>query len=745
MRKAVPYLLLVILSMCAYMLLPGLDSARAQQELPQLNRVRPDKLPAGSPTFTLRADGKKFQDGAQILFDDAPLSTSRVSDDRRVLAEIDSALVAVTGTHTVKVVNPDGGVSSTETLEIVEQDPDLMMRLGGNSVQEDLGQDFAFSITGDGFDENTEAVIWGTFATVTTFVSATEVIVQFPSDLAVDPARVPITIRNKGGHYSNVEIFFIVPAPASLRFVDPDSVEVGTDPFDIEVRGDGIKPGARLIVAGEPLETTARKNSRLVATVPGALRSGPGLLSVRVEQNGIQSADLTIVVAPSSDPFIFAVSPTRIRAGEKRIILDVNGANLGDQATVFVDGEEVKVTASTKRRLNVRITGSILESPGVHTLEVKGEDGVSSNVVSFEVVADVMVSTLVGDDKEGFSDGCVSAEEARFRRPRRMNLAADGLLYVTDQYNHSIRTINPNTGQVCTIAGTGLFGYNDSGNSAGKPPTFSFPNGVVVAPDGTIIVSENGNNVIRRIRRGGSTITVDTLAGQNQPILKQDRQDRLNSTLDGIDGFRDGSAANAAFRLPDDMVLAPDGSLYIADANNHAIRRLTVNGSDVRVETLAGNGVPGFADGIASAARFNTPVALALSLDGNSLFVADMNNFRIRRINLVTLRVDTFAGTGDATSFDGTATEASFARPIGLALDLDGVLYVAELDGNQIRRIDPQGNVTSLAGDQSKKFRDGEGHRATFNGPRGLAIDRARGMLYVADYENFRIRAIALR
>ena len=75
MRKAVPYLLLVILSMCAYMLLPGLDSARAQQELPQLNRVRPDKLPAGSPTFTLRADGKKFQDGAQILFDDAPLST----------------------------------------------------------------------------------------------------------------------------------------------------------------------------------------------------------------------------------------------------------------------------------------------------------------------------------------------------------------------------------------------------------------------------------------------------------------------------------------------------------------------------------------------------------------------------------------------------------------------------------------------------------------------------------------------
>ncbi len=360
----------------------------------------------------------------------------------------------------------------------------------------------------------------------------------------------------------------------------------------------------------------------------------------------------------------------------------------------------------------------------------------------FEVVPDVAVSTLAGDNRDGFNDAstCVSADDALFRRPRRLAVAADGLLYVTDQQNHAIRTVNPVTGQVCTVAGTGRDGYNDSGNPAGFPPTFSFPNGVAVAANGTIFVTENGNTVVRRIVRSGAAVTVDTFAGTFIDINDSDRQERLNSTRRGLDGFNDGPLLEASFRQPDEIIIASDGTLYIADAVNNSIRRIR-NGV---VDTVAGNGVPGFADGEAAKARFNTPTSVALSLDEQFLFVADTNNHRIRIINLTTGIVETYAGNGGRAVVDGPGGEASFDQPIGLAVDTDGRLYVSEVGGNIIRSIDTSGNVSTLAGGGSGKFRDGAGVDAKFDNPRGIAIDRQRRILYVADYENFRIRSIQL-
>ena len=163
------------------------------------------------------------------------------------------------------------------------------------------------------------------------------------------------------------------------------------------------------------------------------------------------------------------------------------------------------------------------------------------------------------------------------------------------------------------------------------------------------------------------------------------------------------------------------------------------------VETIAGNGVPGFADGDGDKARFRTPTGLALSLDERFLFVADLNNARIRRVDLQTRRVETYAGSGLLGNADGPPGEATFSQPIGLAVDSDGTLYVSDFAGNRIRRIDTEGNVSTVAGDQKTKFRDGPGITATFNLPRGIALDRQRGILYVADTENQRVRAIALR
>src|SRR5262249_41233501 len=159
------------------------------------------------------------------------------------------------------------------------------------------------------------------------------------------------------------------------------------------------------------------------------------------------------------------------------------------------------------------------------------------NTVGFQVVPDVNVTTLVGQRREGFNQGCVSGDQAQFRGPRRLALGPDGLIYLTDQINHAIRSVNPASGLVCTIAGTGLPGYIDSANTRGWAPAFSTPNGVAVAADGTIFVTDNGNGVVRRIVRGANgAINVDTFAGTTLPISDKTRQEKVNSTAVGIAG-----------------------------------------------------------------------------------------------------------------------------------------------------------------------------------------------------------------
>jgi sugar lactone lactonase YvrE len=326
-----------------------------------------------------------------------------------------------------------------------------------------------------------------------------------------------------------------------------------------------------------------------------------------------------------------------------------------------------------------------------------------------------------------------------------MAFGPDGLLYLTDQLNHAIRSIDP-TGQICTVAGTGFAGYSDSGNSRGFPPTFADPNGLLVASDGTIYVTENGNAVVRRIvRASDGSITVDTFAGGWLSLDDKVRQDKINSTKIGIDGFKDAGAAQSLFRQPDDIVSAPDGTIYISDASNAVIRRIRQTPGGPVVDTIAGNGVPGFADGAGSSAYFDNPTGLALSPDAKFLYVADFNNFRIRRINLSTFVVDTLAGSGDQGDDDGPPGDATFDQVFGLAVDSDGTIYVSEVGSSIIRRVDPDGTVNTLAGGSSLKFKDGPGISATFSSPKGLAIDRTAGVLYVADFGHFAVRKIQLR
>jgi sugar lactone lactonase YvrE len=741
MRKAVAYWLAAVLTL-SWIFLPGVTkqmTVSAQQAAPELRRVRPDVISTGSPTFTLRLEGKSFESGAKVVLDGVALSSSRVSKKGKLLlAEVDASVVATPGTHTVAAMNPDGTTSTALTFSVVAPDPALIIRLPFTSAQEDSGVVFLPFVTGEGLDNLDKVFVWGK-STEFEINSDSRIQIQIPGGFVNEPARIPITVRDKDGNYSNTEIFFIVPRPARLSGLDPDSIDVGTEDFLLRVSGD-FKEGAVIVVNGTPLPTTMRKG-RLEATVPASLRSQPAQLVVRIEQDGIQSSDAVLTVTPTDEAFIFTIAPSVVRQGEGRVTIDIVGANFDGRTKAFIDGQEVNVRGFTRRRLTVATPSGLTDALGTHTIQVTDRDGNTTMTVTFEVVPDVTVSTLAGDNRDGFNaQSCVSVDEALFRRPRRLALGPDGLLYVTDQQNHSIRTINFATGQVCTVAGTGEEGYKDSGDDS-TAPVFSFPNGIAVDGSGTIYVTENGNNVVRRIRNSGGAALVDTFAGTFSLITDRDRQRRRNSTRIGIAGFRDGTLLNASFRLPDDIAIASDGTIYIADAGNHTVRRIVGN----KVESFAGNGVAGFADGSLENARFDTPTAIALSPDGRFIFVADTRNNRVRRIDVLNRRVDTLAGSGEFGSQDGPGSEATFDQPIGLALDFDGTLYVSEVFGNAIRRVDPSGNVSTLAGDGLARFRDGLGVDARFDSPRGLAIDIQRRILYVADTENFRIRKIELR
>ena len=744
MRKAVAYLIAAV-SVFSWTLLPGVTerlSVRAQEAAPELRKIRPNVITAGTRTFTIRLEGRRFVSGANVLFDGVALASPRISSKGKVLlAEVDASLIASPGVHTVQGVNPDGSSSPSATLTVAAQDPNLQIRLDGNAAQEDSGLIFLPTLLTDSFGNGSNVLVWGRGTTVTEVNGGVQF--EIPEDMVNDPAKIPITLVAKNGNLSNTELFFVVPSPAEITDVDPAELEVGTDDVPFVVTG-VFKPGATIFVNDIELPTTLGKNDRLETTIPGSFRSQPTQLVVRVEQDGIQTQDTIVPVTPTTEPFIFNVAPLRIRQGENRASVEVTGANFSKKVTALVDGEDAFIRAFTKTHLTVALGPDI--ALGLHTVQVKDADGNETATASFEVVPDVTVTTFVGSGKSGFDPGCVPGAEARFVRPRRMAFGPDGLLYITDQQNHAIRTVDVNTGETCTLAGTGEEGYNDSGNPAGKQPTFSFPNGVVVDSSGTVFVTENGNSVVRRIQRTGTGVTVDTLAGTFNEVSDKVRQNRFNSTRQGIASYRDAGLFDSAFRLPDDILIAPDGTIYIADAGNSVIRRITQNGGQSVVETIAGNGVPGFADGTAERARFNTPTALALSADGNFLFVADTNNHRVRRVDLVNRRVSTVAGGGGkGESLDGLGGQAVFVQPIGIALDSDGVLYVAELGLSDIRRIDPARNVTTLAGGGSAKLRDGLGLDARFNMPRGLAIDSQRGILYIADYENFVIRRIAVR
>ena len=333
-----------------------------------------------------------------------------------------------------------------------------------------------------------------------------------------------------------------------------------------------------------------------------------------------------------------------------------------------------------------------------------------------KIAPDGVVSTFAGRAGEkGTVDG--SGSNARFNAPTGLATDSAGNVYVSDYDNGTVRKITP-AGTVSTLAGLPLvYGSTDGTGSGAR---FNAPSALVVDPSGNVYVTDWSNRNIRKITPAG---TVTTIAG-----------------LVGVTGTTDGVGTAARFAGPGGIALDADGNLFVCDSPNHSIRKITPAGS---VTTYAGlSGTSGTTNATGTAARFNRPLGIVADGDGN-VFVADSSNNSIRKIAPGGV-VTTFAGAnGLRGSANGTASLSRYFRPTGISLDRSGNFFVADNNNYTIRKISAAGIVTDYAGPGGTfGSTDGVGPVARFNLPGGLALDGS-GSLLVADSSNYTVRKVS--
>ena len=326
--------------------------------------------------------------------------------------------------------------------------------------------------------------------------------------------------------------------------------------------------------------------------------------------------------------------------------------------------------------------------------------------------------------------------------------------------------VDSSGGKVTTMAGSGDIG---SANDSATAASFNKPFSVAVDAAGNVYVGDAGNELVRKISRIGEVTTLagngnqgsengpDTAASFFSPkgvavdasgyVYVADWGNHLIRKISpagevttfagsGMQGLANGPDTSASFNFPQGIAIDAAGNLYIGDSGNEMIRKISPPGG---VTTLAGNGSIGSSNGIGAAASFYNPIGIAVDASGN-VFVADANNQVIRKIT-PSGTVTTYAGNGDQGFANGPATSASFNSPKGVAVDASGNVYVADTGNNLIRQISLSGEVTTVAGSGSAGSNNGNVAVATFNQPVSVAVD-ASGILYVADYGNNLIRKI---
>ncbi len=302
-------------------------------------------------------------------------------------------------------------------------------------------------------------------------------------------------------------------------------------------------------------------------------------------------------------------------------------------------------------------------------------------------IAGLGAITLTGDGQSGWVDGPRSL--ARLHNPTNVLLGPDGNVYVADYDNDDVRIVRPN-GLTLTFT---------------RQDAFAHPFGLAFAPDGTLYAQTDDDDTGHRSTDTGTLWRLDRRTGAATVFLRD-------------------------IGRPRGLAVLADGRLAMVDDEHHVVRLL-----DPATRTITGlaglRDMPGFADGTGAVARFDHPCDV-VAAPGGGLLVADRGNNRIRRVGLDGV-VTTWAGTGIAGSLDGPRANATVNAPQGLAVDAAGDVFITDTGAWRVRRVSAAGAVSTVAGDGTAGFADGQAMQARFFGLEGLDVSPDGTTLYVAD------------
>lgn len=329
-----------------------------------------------------------------------------------------------------------------------------------------------------------------------------------------------------------------------------------------------------------------------------------------------------------------------------------------------------------------------------------------------------MIRTVVGSGEAGWSGDGGAAVAARLNEPKAVALDHDGNLLIADSENHVIRKVDRRSGLITTVAGC---------TSSHDSPLTVMNRAAVPATDDPL--SEGSSSAEAAF------------------VQQSDLSGTVRYVVNGVGSTKrfagdGGLALDALLNFPTAIAADAEGDLYIADTMNHRIRR--VDARTGRITTIAGVGLPRFGGdgGPSVAAGLNEPAALVVQ--GARLYVADQSNNRIRMVDLRTGVITTVAGTGTAT-FNGDgrpATEAALAGPSGLTIGTDGRLYIADTFNGRIRAVDPAtGIIETVVGDGGEYRYQGEMEVSSpsLSRPSGIAVD-LEGNVFMTDSDNHLVR-----
>lgn len=557
-----------------------------------------------------------------------------------------------------------------------------------------------------------------------------------PGELMVRRKRAPNRLRQAGSHQGD---WMRMRDHATTVF--RQSVSAARRGTLIAVRA--VTIGAAALLASR--EVSAQYICERFSPTPGSaqLDGAVGLAQFRFPRGIAIDAAGTVYVADSRNHTL------------RKVAQDGTVTTLAGLAEVpgFADGWGPAARFDLPFGIAVGAEGSLyVADRGNHTIRRVSPDG--------------EVTTLAGSAREqGATDG--TRDAARFFKPSGIAVDSAGILYVTDTLNHAIRRITTE-GVVTTLAG--LLGESGLADGTRGDARLAGPMGITVDPAGDIIVGENARLFVRKVTPTGEVTTLASGGGRgsvgrdesvdpvgvatdvvgniyltdfyNHALRKLSPQGLL-TTFAGVvgrAGHADGPALTALFDHPYGVAADIGGTLYVADAGNHVIRRVSPSGN---VTTLAGRpGEPGSVDGAGTDARLDHPFAIATDRLGD-IFLADTFHhviLKATRDGTVTI----LAGEpGQSGNSDGATTQARFFRPSGIALDGKGAVLVADTGNHTIRKVATNGAVITLAGMAGRRgAADGTGDAARFSSPSGLTMDPT-GNLYVADRDNHTIRMVA--